>query len=253
MKRFLLLLTGALLISSVSAWAQEESPTPDKIVISKQDLTLTLYGNDNSIIVSYPIAVGKNPGNKQVKGDMKTPEGEFYISQIQSATKWTHDFGDGKGEIKGCYGDWFFRLHTPPHRGIGIHGTHAPESIGTRATEGCIRLRNEDLNALHDLVHEGMKVTILAGDLDREADNGEVTITEDTPSESVESDNTTSAPTSTVVDNTPESEQIWHIVEDGDLVGAIAIRYGTSVSKLKELNPELNVDRISIGQRIRVK
>ncbi|MBR4963939.1 MAG: LysM peptidoglycan-binding domain-containing protein [Alistipes sp.] len=98
-----------------------------------------------------------------------------------------------------------------------------------------------------------MKVTILAGDLDREADNGEVTITEDTPSESVESDETTSAPTSTVVDNTPESEQIWHIVEDGDLVGAIAIRYGTSVSKLKELNPELNVDRISIGQRIRVK
>ena len=47
--------------------------------------------------------------------------------------------------------------------------------------------------------------------------------------------------------------EVWHTVEDGDLVGRIAEKYGTSTRSIKELNPDLNVDRISIGQRIRVK
>ena len=69
--------------------------------------------------------------------------------QIQNASYWTHDFRDGKGEIKGAYGPWFIRLKTP-WRGIGIHGTHDPRSIGKNATEGCIRLRNEELKDLKE-------------------------------------------------------------------------------------------------------
>ena len=103
-------------------------------------------------------------------GDNKTPEGEFVIENIHNSSSWTHDFGDGKGWIPNCYGNWFIRLKTPPHRGIGIHGTHAPESIGTRATEGCIRLRNADLDSLKPMVKVGMPVVILPSDADREAD-----------------------------------------------------------------------------------
>ena len=120
----------------------------DHIVISKESMTLNLYDTDGGLIFSFPVAVGKHLGNKQKVGDMKTPEGEFSIVQIQDASTWTHDFDDGKGEIAGCYGNWFIRLKTPPHTGIGIHGTHAPESIGTRATEGCVRLNNADLDKL---------------------------------------------------------------------------------------------------------
>lgn len=140
------------------------------IVISKQDFTLSLYDSDEKLVCRFPVAVGKNYGNKQRKGDMKTPEGEFSIQQIQPASDWGHDFGDGKGWIPNCYGNWFIRLKTPPHRGIGIHGTHAPESIGTRATEGCIRLRNADLDSLKPMVKVGMPVVILPSDADREAD-----------------------------------------------------------------------------------
>ena len=144
--------------------------TENYIIISKEDLTLTLYDERGVVVVQYPVAVGKNYGNKQRSGDMKTPEGEFSIEQIQPASDWGHDFGDGKGWIPNCYGNWFIRLKTPPHRGIGIHGTHAPESIGTRATEGCIRLRNADLDSLKPLVRVGMPVSILPSDADREAD-----------------------------------------------------------------------------------
>ena len=132
----------------------------DCIVISKESMTLTLYDADGNVVMHCPVAVGKNYGNKQRPGDMRTPEGEFSVSQIQDASRWTHDFRDGKGIIAGCYGNWFIRLNTPPHSGIGIHGTHLPESIGTRATEGCIRLHNADLDKLKQLVKIGMKVII---------------------------------------------------------------------------------------------
>lgn len=31
---------------------------------------------------------------------------------------------------------------------VGIHGTDRPESVGTNASHGCIRMRNEDVTRL---------------------------------------------------------------------------------------------------------
>ena len=129
------------------------------IVISKQDMKLRRYDFKGNILEEYPIACGRNYGNKKKRGDNRTPEGVFTVQQIQNASTWTHDFGDGKGEIKGAYGSHFIRLKTG-FQGIGIHGTHAPESIGTRATEGCIRLKNEDLLKLVKNVTIDMVVII---------------------------------------------------------------------------------------------
>lgn len=148
---------------------QGDSTKASHIVISKEAMTLTLYDSDNLVILEFPIAVGKNYGDKRRKGDMKTPEGEFVIENIHNSSSWTHDFGDGKGQIAGCYGRWFIRLKTPPHTGIGIHGTHLPESIGTRATEGCIRLENSNLDSLKPLVRIGMPVRIESSAEDRVA------------------------------------------------------------------------------------
>ena len=77
------------------------------------------------VLEVFGVAVGKNAGDKQRAGDMRTPEGSFTVEQVQDASWWSHDFGDGKGEIKGAYGPWFIRLKTG-WRGIGIHGTHDP-------------------------------------------------------------------------------------------------------------------------------
>ena len=78
----------------------------------------------------------------------------------QQSKKRTTFTGDGKGEIKGAYGPYFIRLKTPGHKGIGIHGTHLPESIGEKTTEGCIRLRNEDLKRLVSLIYPPLTVII---------------------------------------------------------------------------------------------
>ena len=131
------------------------------IIIDKEKMKLSLMDYNGEEVKSYGISCGKNYGNKHERGDMKTPEGIFHITDIENSSDWAHDFKDGKGRIEGTYGPWFLRLAVPNQKGIGIHGTHKPESIGTRDTEGCIRLLNEDIVDLKDQVNTGMVVIVL--------------------------------------------------------------------------------------------
>lgn len=160
--RFLLIFLTLLLAGGQA----EHAPL---LVVSKQNLTLSLIGNDGAVLKTYPIACAINKGNKLRKGDHKTPEGRFKVNQILDGTYMTHDFGDGKGPIRGAYGPWFFRLNVPGFTQIGIHGTHLPETIGTRSTEGCIRMRNEDILELKEIITIGMTVIILPDENDGNA------------------------------------------------------------------------------------
>ena len=237
----------------------------DHIVISKESMTLNLYDSDGGLIFSFPVAVGKNYGNKEKIGDMKTPEGEFSIVQIQDASAWTHDFKDGKGVIAGCYGNWFIRLKTPPHTGIGIHGTHAPESIGTRATEGCIRLNNADLDKLKPLVRVGMKVTIESSVKDMEADgrteenglNKTTVADEDDADGDIFKDLEKNKDEVASVDAdkiaASDDNAVDHVIAQGESFASLAKQYNTTADRIQKLNPDVNPNRIQIGQKIRVK
>ena len=150
-------------------------PLPDKpsgtafIVVSKQNQVLSVYDRnatgDTVLVAQYPCCMGKNKGNKQRRGDMRTPESPagkpFKITMIQDASTWKHDFKDGRGEIK-AYGHWFLRLETPGHRGIGIHGsTNNENTVPGRASEGCIRLLDKDIITLKEhFAYVGMPVTV---------------------------------------------------------------------------------------------
>lgn len=140
------------------------------IVISKKDLNLRVYdvvNGDTLLLKEFPVCLSKNKGNKQRKGDMKTPESPkgkpFRITQIQDASSWHHDFHDGRGSIK-AYGHWFLRLATPGHSGIGIHGsTNNENTVPGRASEGCIRLLDSDIITLKEhYAFVGMPVIIKA-------------------------------------------------------------------------------------------
>ena len=135
------------------------------ILIKKSDFKLYAVDAKGNIVAAYGCALGLNPGQKEKSGDMKTPDGVFPIDEILDSSYWTHDFNDGKGEISGAYGPWFISLDTTElsggrWSGIGIHGTHAPKSIGTRASEGCVRLNNADIVKLKQFARVGMKVVI---------------------------------------------------------------------------------------------
>lgn len=248
------------------------------IVISKETMTLKLYDSNNRVIFNFPVAVGKNYGNKRRTGDMKTPEGEFRVDGITSASAWTHDFNDGKGVIQHAYGDWFIRLVTPPHSGIGIHGTHDPNSIGKRATEGCIRLNNENLNKLQPLVKTGMKVIIETSKRDQQADGllaeneqnaQEVTPTpapaeekkaekkaeekkqEEKKAEEKKAEEKKQQPAPAPVATVGEIIEVT--LESGQTLGHLAVKYNTSSKDIMELNGIEDARKVRAGQKLKVR
>ena len=168
---FLSLLLGTFFAANMASADEQHL-----IRIHKQSYRLELFEDGKAHpLKEYRIAVAKNPGDKQKSGDNRTPtswgsaavipakylgagvgvastEVPFVVEEICDASFWTHDFGDGKGEIAGAYGPWFISLDTG-WIGIGIHGTHDPASIGTMASEGCIRMHNQDVAELKNLIY----------------------------------------------------------------------------------------------------
>ena len=167
MRRFFMLLLSIGMFCLPALSFSQKSGDALHIVIVKKEFTLYLYSGTN-LLKSYPVALGRNPGDKERVGDCRTPEGRFHIDKIEESSSWEHDFKDGKGPIKGAYGPWFLRLYTGKKttnsgkawKGIAIHGTHNPASIGTLASEGCVRLHNENIKELKELVKIGTPVEI---------------------------------------------------------------------------------------------
>ncbi len=159
---------------SMHVYRQDVNRDSCFIVISKKEYRLYVYEvsadqKDTALVAHFPVCYAVNKEAKTESGDMRTPEctmdTPFSICQIQDASSWVHDFGDGRGELK-AYGAWFMRLETPGFKGVGIHGsTNNEASVPGRDSEGCIRLRDPDLLVLHDrFAQVGMPVVIKSYD-----------------------------------------------------------------------------------------
>ena len=157
-----------------SARVYKEATSKDRcfMVISKKEYRLYVYeaaadGKDTLLLAHFPVCYAKYAEAKTKSGDMKTPESTpgkpFHIQQIQDASTWHHDFSDGRGSIP-SYGNWFLRLETPGFTGVGIHGsTNNEASVPGRDSEGCIRLRDADLDVLHDRYAQTGQAVIIKG------------------------------------------------------------------------------------------
>lgn len=142
------------------------------IVISKKEQKLYVCedkGTDTVRVAQFPVCMGKNKGQKEKMGDMKTPESgwkdPFTITEIKDASTWCHNFGDGRGDIL-AYGNWFMRLSANGFSGIGIHGsTNNEETVPGRHSEGCIRLLDDDMDNLKkNYAFKGMRVVVKSED-----------------------------------------------------------------------------------------
>lgn len=145
-------------------YRHDANPDHCFFVISKQEFRLYVYeveNKDTLLAAHFPICYAKKPGPKTRTGDMSTPECSLKrpatISQIRNSSSWTHNFKDGRGTFP-AYGAWFMRLdlsQSDCHKGcrnnksIGIHGSTGNRlSVPGRDSEGCIRLRDEDIKVL---------------------------------------------------------------------------------------------------------
>lgn len=140
----------AALVLAMKARAQEGSLPQRRIVVNIADRKLALLEDGQSIRI-YDIAVGatKTP----------TPSGVYTIATQVPHPTWYGPKGvvaPGKANPLGT------RWIGLSLRGYGIHGTNAPASIGRRASHGCIRMRNADVEELFELVHAGDTVELIS-------------------------------------------------------------------------------------------
>lgn len=112
---------------------------------------------DGKRVLSFPIAHGT--------AQYPTPTGTYRIVNKQSNPTWTpppdSSWAKGLGPIPPGPGNplgtrWMGT--SAPY--VGIHGTPASWTIGTRASHGCIRMRIPDAEALYEEVTVGMPVQI---------------------------------------------------------------------------------------------
>lgn len=111
------------------------APIPLSITVSIKAKTLTLY-KEGRLFKAYPVATGKTT--------TPTPIGTFTIKNKQV-------------NPGGPYGTRWMGLSKPHY---GIHGTNNPASIGTSASNGCVRMFNKDVDDLFNHVGVGTVVRI---------------------------------------------------------------------------------------------
>lgn len=118
---------------------------------------LTLYDKDG-IVKTWPVATGA-PG-------FPTPEGNFRIVLKRYMPTWGNPGSDWAVDMPDFIppgptnplGLRALNLNAP---GIRIHGTSNLASIGTAASHGCVRMTNESIVELYDMVQVGTPVFIV--------------------------------------------------------------------------------------------
>jgi len=124
----------------------EKVPFSIEVSIKKNTLWLKQGQYD---IKKYRVSTGE-------KGN--TPDGKFKIvNKLEDPTWYYEKQVIAPGDPKNGLGTRWLGFDL---KGYGIHGTIEPEKIGQPASLGCVRLRNEDVEEIFDLVPVGTSVVI---------------------------------------------------------------------------------------------
>jgi lipoprotein-anchoring transpeptidase ErfK/SrfK len=143
------------------------APKPAAIDVKKRYVHISVkecyleVREGDKLLAAFPVTPGSS--------DIPTPIGEWKIESKTLLPFFRYD----KAMLNyGKRSDEFHNLPPGPNnpvgitwialnrRGIGMHGTTDPDSIGRSASHGCIRLSNWDAFKLFGMVDKGMRVVI---------------------------------------------------------------------------------------------
>lgn len=155
------------------------------IVVDKTQRTLALVTNGKTV-ASFPVLVGKNPGHKEREGDMRTPEGCYFVLRLlpdeeavgEGYYKGLHlsypDVSDAaRGLANGATDEALYQQvvrayregNIPPQESalggyVAIHAGLAEDEKFVRGTLGCVVMRNRDMDQVYAFARPGMPIFI---------------------------------------------------------------------------------------------
>lgn len=127
-----------------------------KIVVNKKEFRLYLY-DGGKLFKYYDISIGRQD---------RTPHGQFRVYAKVKEPDWYSPHGKIPFSAKdNVLGTRWLKLKPeagtePDLTGYGIHGTWDRDSIGKSRSNGCIRMLNEDVEELFDIIPHQVPVVI---------------------------------------------------------------------------------------------
>jgi lipoprotein-anchoring transpeptidase ErfK/SrfK len=138
----------------------EPTPAAMSVKIDTKTNMLEIFEADK-VVAAYPVTIGS--------AQTASPIGEWKVTGVAKLPRFRYD----KEMLKhGVRSGNFHMLPPGPNsqvgviwialnkKGIGLHGTNDPESIGRAASHGCVRLTNWDVVRLAQKVKHGVPVSI---------------------------------------------------------------------------------------------
>lgn len=150
--------------ASQSGTPAAESNAPNdpgiSLHISVKDEMLEVQANEK-VVAAFPVTVGSQQtvspiGHWKVQAIAKLPNFRYDPKMLKEGERSSnfHMLPPGPNNPVGVI---WIALNK---KGIGIHGTNDPDSIGRSASHGCIRLANWDIVKLAGMVKPGVLVTV---------------------------------------------------------------------------------------------
>lgn len=116
-------------------------------------------------VTDYYITSGKLNGDKAIKGDLRTPEGVYFVTSWISPNKLPSKYGVGAFPVN--YPNELDKHNGKTGYGIWLHGTDKGYySRPPRDSEGCVVLTNIDLNALKGEIKPGLTPVVITDNIE---------------------------------------------------------------------------------------
>ncbi|WP_066399399.1 MULTISPECIES: L,D-transpeptidase [Cytobacillus] len=143
-------------------WPLGPNPMPgDPFVIVNKKTNEVAFIHENRVQTVISAATGKT--------EDLTPEGLFTIIVKAKNPYYRKKDIEGGDPANPLGTRWIgFDAKDTDGRIYGIHGTNTPESIGKYVSQGCIRLQNEAIESLYEIIPIGTKIVVTSTEDDYE-------------------------------------------------------------------------------------
>lgn len=128
---------------------------PMRLELNLSKRRVTVYQHDQAV-KSYPVAIGR--------AGWATPAGDFEVKTKYRNPPWLHPFKGyviPGGDPENPLGRRWMGFWTDGNNWIGFHGTPNRDSVGRSASHGCVRMYDEDIEEMYELVAVGTPVKVI--------------------------------------------------------------------------------------------
>ena len=157
-RRLFILTAGAALSGCGQKFRSYDGPEVTLIEVHKADRRMYLL-HGSEVLKTYKIRLGGNPiGPKQFEGDMKTPEGAYFITHRNPNS--AYHLSLGISYPNQADRDFAKSQNKRPGGDIFIHGGPKEWFAGRDWTAGCIAVKDREMEEIFAMVNPGVQINL---------------------------------------------------------------------------------------------